>query len=60
MKRILAGPHAVTEALRSAPGAVEVILIADTTRPLSIQRIEEAARRAKVEVEEVLRDSYRK
>jgi 23S rRNA (guanosine2251-2'-O)-methyltransferase len=55
MKRVLAGPHAVTEALRAAPGAVEVILIADTMRPLSIRSIEEAARRAKVEVEEVSR-----
>lgn len=55
MKRILAGPHAVTEALRATPGAVEVILIADTTRPMSIRSIEEAARRAKVEVEEVSR-----
>lgn len=55
MKRILAGPHAVTEALRASPKAIEVILIADTLRPMSIRQIEESARRAQVEVEETSR-----
>jgi 23S rRNA (guanosine2251-2'-O)-methyltransferase len=56
MKRILAGPHAVAEALKAAPGAVEVVLIADSPRSMSLRRIEEAARRAKVEVEETSRE----
>ncbi len=55
MKRVLAGPHAVTEALRAAPRAVEVILIADSLRPTSIRQLEDAARRVNVEVEEASR-----
>ena len=56
MKRVLAGPHAVTEALRAAPRVIEVILIADSMRPLSIRQLEDNARHAKVEVEFVSRE----
>ncbi len=51
MKRILAGPHAVTEALRATPGAIEVICVAETMRPTSVRRIEDLARRTRVSVE---------
>jgi 23S rRNA (guanosine2251-2'-O)-methyltransferase len=51
MKRILAGPHAVTEALHAAPGQIEVVCVAETMRPTSIRHIEDLARRARVAVE---------
>ncbi|MCP4601513.1 MAG: 23S rRNA (guanosine(2251)-2'-O)-methyltransferase RlmB [Proteobacteria bacterium] len=51
MKRILAGPHAVTEVLHSTPGSIEVICVAESMRPTSVRRIEELARRARVSVE---------
>ena len=51
MKRVLAGPHAVAEAVRSSPGSIQVILIVESMRPTSVRRIEEAARRAKVPYE---------
>jgi 23S rRNA (guanosine2251-2'-O)-methyltransferase len=50
MKRVLAGPHAVSEAVRSAPGAIQMILVAESMRPSSVRRLEESARRAKVPV----------
>lgn len=51
MKRILAGPHAVTEALRSQPGAIQVILVAEAMRPSSVRRIESSAKHNKVPLE---------
>jgi 23S rRNA (guanosine2251-2'-O)-methyltransferase len=51
MKRILAGPHAVAEALKTAPKAIDVICIAESMRPSSVRRIEDLARRARVSVE---------
>ncbi len=51
MKRILAGAHAVTEALRATPGSIEVICVAESIRPSSVRRIEDLARRARVAVE---------
>lgn len=51
MKRILAGPHSVTEALHSAPGQIEVVCVAETMRPTSVLHIEDLARRARVSVE---------
>ncbi len=55
MKRILAGPNVIMEALRASPRSIEVILIADSLRPMSMKQIEDAARRAQVEVEETSR-----
>lgn len=55
MKRILAGPHATAEALRTAPGAIEVICIADSLRSQSTRQLEEQARRARVQVENLPR-----
>ncbi|MDJ0762250.1 MAG: 23S rRNA (guanosine(2251)-2'-O)-methyltransferase RlmB [Myxococcota bacterium] len=51
MKRILAGPHPVTEALRVAPGSIEAVCVTETLRPSSVRRIEELARRVRVSVE---------
>jgi 23S rRNA (guanosine2251-2'-O)-methyltransferase len=51
MKRILAGPHAVLEALHATPGAIEVVLVVDSMRAGSMHRIEEKARHAKVPCE---------
>jgi 23S rRNA (guanosine2251-2'-O)-methyltransferase len=51
MKRILAGPHAVSEALKNTPKAIEVICIAESMRPSSVRRIEDLAHRARVTVE---------
>jgi 23S rRNA (guanosine2251-2'-O)-methyltransferase len=51
MKRILAGPHAVLEALHAAPGAIEVVLVVDSMQAGSMHRIEEKARHAKVPCE---------
>lgn len=51
MKRILAGPHAVTEALRVSAQAVEVVFVVESMRPSSVRHIEEMARRYKVPVE---------
>ncbi len=53
MKRILSGPHAVSEALRTAPGAIDVICVAETMRPTSVKRIEDLARRARVSLETI-------
>jgi 23S rRNA (guanosine2251-2'-O)-methyltransferase len=51
MKRVLAGPRAVGEAVRAAPGSIEVICVAESMRPSSVRGIEEKARRARVAVE---------
>jgi 23S rRNA (guanosine2251-2'-O)-methyltransferase len=51
MKRILAGPHAVAEAVRAAPGNIQVILVAESMRPSSVQRIEASAKHSKVPLE---------
>ncbi len=57
MKRILAGPHAVNEALRVKPGAIEVICVVESMRPTSVRRIEETARRSKVPMELLSREA---
>ena len=57
MKRILAGPHAVTEALKTSPKAIEVICIAESMRPSSVRRLEDMARRARVSVESMPKSS---
>lgn len=57
MKRILAGPHAVTEALRATPGAIEVVCLADSLRTLTTKDIEDLARRARVECEVLPKES---
>lgn len=57
MKRILAGPHAVIEALRAAPGQVQVVCLAESMRPASAQRIEELARQGRVAVEPLPKES---
>ncbi len=51
MKRIIAGPNAVGEVLRSSPGAVEAVCVAESMRPTSVRRIEDQAKRARVAVE---------
>ncbi|MFO0681357.1 MAG: 23S rRNA (guanosine(2251)-2'-O)-methyltransferase RlmB [Sandaracinus sp.] len=49
MKRILAGTHAVTEALRASAGAVHVVYVAEGVR---VDRLGELARERNVRVEE--------
>lgn len=51
MKRILAGPHAVLEALRGAPRAIETVLVVDSMRAGAMFRIEEKAKHSKVPYE---------
>ncbi len=51
MKRILRGPHAVTQALRTSPKAIEVICVADSIQLSSKYRIEDLARHARVSLE---------
>ncbi len=51
MKRILAGPRAVGEALRAAPGSIETVYIAQTMRPIAARRIEDQARNGRVPCE---------
>ena len=53
MKRVLAGPHAVLEAIRASAGAVEVVFVVDSMRSSSTHRIEEMARRFNVTIEMV-------
>jgi 23S rRNA (guanosine2251-2'-O)-methyltransferase len=53
MKRILAGPHAVMEAIRASGGAIEVIFVVDSMRSSATHRIEEMARRFNVSLEMV-------
>lgn len=55
MKRVLAGPRAVIEALRASPGACEVVYLADGVRSSSAQRVETLAERARVPCETVPR-----
>jgi 23S rRNA (guanosine2251-2'-O)-methyltransferase len=57
MKRILAGPHAVIEALRATPGAIEVVCLAESLRSLTTKDIEDMARRARVECEVMPKES---
>ncbi len=57
MKRILAGPHAVAEALKTAPKAIEVICIAESMRPSSVRHIEDLAHRARVSLETMPKSS---
>jgi 23S rRNA (guanosine2251-2'-O)-methyltransferase len=57
MKRILAGPHAVTEALRAAPGAIELVCLADSLRSLTTKGIEDLARRFRVDCEVMPKES---
>lgn len=51
MKRILAGPHAASEALRTAPGSIEVVCVSESMQPSSVRKLEDQARRARVPVE---------
>ncbi len=51
MKRLLAGPHAVLEALHASPLAIEALFIVEAMRAGSMHRIEEKARHAKVPFE---------
>ncbi len=48
MKRILAGPNAVSEALRAAPGRIEMVCIAETMRPVNVRRLEDLAKHSRV------------
>ncbi len=51
MKRIIAGPNAVSEVLRSTPGKIEAICVAESMRPTSVRRIEDLAKHVRVSVE---------
>jgi 23S rRNA (guanosine2251-2'-O)-methyltransferase len=53
MKRILAGPRAVMEAIRASAGAVEALFLVDAMRSSLTHRIEEMARRFGVTLEMV-------
>jgi len=55
MKRIVAGPNAVIEALRAKPGAFEVVYLADGIRSSSARRVETIAGRARVTCETIPR-----
>jgi 23S rRNA (guanosine2251-2'-O)-methyltransferase len=57
MKRIIAGPNAVAEAIKGTPGRIEVICMAESMRPSSARRIEESARRAKIPVHQQSKSS---
>jgi 23S rRNA (guanosine2251-2'-O)-methyltransferase len=51
MKRLIAGPHQVIEALRAKPGAFEVVYLADGVRSSSARRVATVAQRARVSCE---------
>lgn len=57
MKRILAGPNAVFEALRAAPGRIEMVCIAETMRPVNVRRLEEQAKHSRVSCEYLPKES---
>jgi len=55
MKRILAGPNAVTEALRAAPKQIEMILLADGLQENTANAISDLARKSGTSLETVSR-----
>jgi 23S rRNA (guanosine2251-2'-O)-methyltransferase len=57
MKRILAGPNAVTEALEASPGTVNVVYTASGLKPVTAKRIAELGARGKVRHEELPREA---
>ena len=57
MKRVIAGPHAVIEALRASPGAFEIVYLADGVRSSSSRRVETVAKRARVPYEFIPRSA---
>jgi 23S rRNA (guanosine2251-2'-O)-methyltransferase len=57
MKRILAGPNAVIEALNGAPGRIGMVCAAEGMRSQTLHRIEKEAKRARVAYETLPRAS---
>jgi len=55
MKRIIAGPNAVLEALRARPAAIEVVYLADGLDSSAARRVETIAGRARVACEPIPR-----
>ncbi|MFO8072115.1 MAG: 23S rRNA (guanosine(2251)-2'-O)-methyltransferase RlmB [Polyangia bacterium] len=55
MKRVLAGPNAVSEALRASPGAISLVCLAAGLQPTTARRLGDLTRRVGIEIETVQR-----